>query len=161
MTAGRVDPGEPWPRFHPTALRGVRVIKKFIPLSLSILADGTAEMDGVATFAEEDPMGKIKYMDLREFQNAGFLQEVNRQFFHPLGLALEVVCETDGTVSALGGIWDYRDDPEGMEFDASSIDREKIDRIELLRESKRAVRTARYGDIIQSPMPGPPRRDPR
>ena len=57
-----------------------------------------------------------KRMDLTEFRNEGYLQEVNRQFFHPLGLALEVVMEEDGTISRLGGIWDYRDDPEGMFF---------------------------------------------
>lgn len=32
----------------------------------------------------------IKYIDIAEFRETGFLQEANRQFFHPLGLALSV-----------------------------------------------------------------------
>ena len=36
------------------------------------------------------------FMDIREFRDKGYLQEVNRQFFHPLGLALCVVCPAEG-----------------------------------------------------------------
>lgn len=35
-------------------------------------------------------MGDIKYMEGKDFQRLGYLQESNRQFFHPLGLALEM-----------------------------------------------------------------------
>ena len=35
-------------------------------------------------------MSKIKRMSINEFQKKGFLQEANRLFFHPLGMALEV-----------------------------------------------------------------------
>lgn len=40
---------------------------------------------------------------------------MNRGFLHPLGLALEVEIEVDedGT-ERLGGVWDYRKDPEGI-----------------------------------------------
>jgi len=58
----------------------------------------------------------IKKMNLDEFQNEGYLQEVNRQFFHPLGLALEVITNLDGTKS-LGGIWDYRENEKGLYYD--------------------------------------------
>lgn len=59
----------------------------------------------------------MKYLDLTEFRDLGYLQEVNRLFFHPLGLALEVYTDTDtGDVTHLGGIWDYRGDPEGVLF---------------------------------------------
>lgn len=34
---------------------------------------------------------KIKEMRVTEFRELGFLQEANRQFFHPLGLALSIV----------------------------------------------------------------------
>lgn len=64
-------------------------------------------------------MSEIKRMDLNEFRDLGFLQEVNRLFFHPRGLALEVIVEGEDdelTVTALGGIWDSRDDPEGIVF---------------------------------------------
>lgn len=57
----------------------------------------------------------IKYMDLREFWKQGWLQEVNRLFFHPRGLALEMTEHDSGEVT-LSGIWDYRDDPEGIIF---------------------------------------------
>jgi hypothetical protein len=95
---------------------------------------------------------KINYMDIAEFQSEGYLQEVNRQFLHPLGLALEVRGSMDeaamrkwlvdffdrvpdgpdhidvavallkefGIVPGgkrLFGVWDYRDDPEGIQFD--------------------------------------------
>lgn len=68
----------------------------------------------------------VKYMDIAEFQTAGFLQEANRLFFHPLGLALEVDHAADGTVS-LSGVWDYRDDPEGMLYSPSPDDQIAIE----------------------------------
>lgn len=54
-------------------------------------------------------------MDVREFRERGYLQEVNRRFLHPLGLALEVTVEEDGT-ERISGVWDYRDDSEGIYF---------------------------------------------
>lgn len=56
---------------------------------------------------------EIKRMDIKEFRELGFLQEVNRLVLHPCGLALEVVIHEDGT-EELGGVWDYREDPEGI-----------------------------------------------
>lgn len=67
---------------------------------------------------------EIKRIDIKEFRELGFLQEANRLFFHPLGLALEVVQEEDGT-EHLGGIWDFREDPEGMMFSEGVIDPKK------------------------------------
>lgn len=52
----------------------------------------------------------------------GLLFEINRKILHPLGLALEVRRETDDEtgelkeVTGFGGLWDYRDDPEGVLF---------------------------------------------
>lgn len=63
----------------------------------------------------EDPEARIKRMDPREFRDAGYLQELNRRFLHPLGLALEVAVY-DNDVWAIGGVWDYRDDPEGINY---------------------------------------------
>jgi hypothetical protein len=57
----------------------------------------------------------IKRIDIKEFRELGFLQELNRQFLHPLGMAMEIVVEDDGT-ERLGGIWDSREDPEGFVF---------------------------------------------
>lgn len=71
----------------------------------------------------------IKYIDIAEFCALGYLQEVNRQFLHPRGLALEVTKEADGT-EHLSGVWDYRDDPEGVIFNQGAIDHKKISEVE-------------------------------
>lgn len=34
------------------------------------------------------PIEEVKYISAKKFREEGFLQEVNRQFLHPLGLAL-------------------------------------------------------------------------
>lgn len=95
---------------------------------------------------------EIKYIDIGEFQRLGFLQEVNRLFFHPVGLALEVLRHEDGIVT-LGGIWDYRDDPEGVMFGGEYIQGEvaveKANSVAVEREKHRAARVAMFGDIIQ------------
>lgn len=81
-------------------------------------------------------MVNIKRIDIKEFRAKGFLQEVNRKFFHPLGLALEVIIKDETGEESLGGIWDYRDDQEGMFFESAMISKDKIDHIESLRKSK-------------------------
>jgi len=57
-----------------------------------------------------------KRMTVSEFRKLGYLQELNRRFLHPLGLALEVVVEGGGS-EKFGQIWDYREDPEGPLFE--------------------------------------------
>lgn len=61
-------------------------------------------------------MGDVKYLSVAEFVSAGWLQEANRLFFHPHGLALEVTVPDEGGEPFLSGVWDYRDDPEGVVF---------------------------------------------
>ena len=93
---------------------------------------------------------KRKYMSVEEFQSSGVLQELNRRVLHPLGLALEVKRETrswyrrlwlhtksllmrtplDNEAAKwepwkLGGIWDYRDDPEGIIFGDEYLESEE------------------------------------
>ena len=75
---------------------------------------------------------KINYLDVKEFREAGYLQEANRLFFHPLGLALSVDIDDDGNES-LGGIWDYRSDPDGMTFAPEVLSEEKA---EFVRSSR-------------------------
>ena len=58
---------------------------------------------------------ETKYMDVKEFRENGYLQELNRTFLHPLGLAIEVKINEDGT-EELGRIWDYRKDKEGLHY---------------------------------------------
>lgn len=62
---------------------------------------------------------EVKRMSVQEFVELGFLQELNRQYLHPLGLAIEARCVLEGGVPVavgLGGIWDYREDSEGIVF---------------------------------------------
>ena len=63
---------------------------------------------------------EIKRIDIKEFREKGYLQELNRRFLHPLGLALEVIVNDDGT-EVLGGVWDYRDDKEGIYYDIANL----------------------------------------
>lgn len=65
-----------------------------------------------------------EYMDIAEFREKGYLQEVNRNFLHPLGLALAVKVDEDGT-ETLAGVIDARDDPEGVCFEALGDDEAK------------------------------------
>jgi len=88
-------------------------------------------------------------MDIKEFREFGFLQEANRLFFHPLGLALEIMIDDETGEECLGGIWDYRDDPEGMAFGDGTIQQNKIDNVEKLRLSKVASRKQLFGNDIQ------------
>jgi hypothetical protein len=99
-------------------------------------------------------MSDVKRMDIKEFRELGFLQEVNRHFFHPLGLALEVITEEDGS-EKLGGIWDYREDPEGIYFDGGyGMDREKALHVqgEFARHLKERNRMFEVEDGVQ-PLP--------
>jgi|SRR3990172_133878 len=84
-----------------------------------------------------------------EFRAQGYLLELNRQFLHPLGLALEIVTKEDGT-EYFGGVWDSRDDPEGFIFgDFDDDDRQRAKRIETEALQKAEVRRARFGWVIE------------
>jgi len=80
---------------------------------------------------------KIKFMNIKEFQAQGFLQEANRLFFHPLGIALGILHpgRKDTGKIMICEIWDYRGDPEGMVF-KDGYDATKAKNIETLRKSK-------------------------
>ena len=71
----------------------------------------------------------VKRIDIKEFRELGFLQELNRQFLHPMGLALEVIKDDDGN-EKLGGIWDYRDDPEGIIYDINNSEDFRIEKFQ-------------------------------
>lgn len=93
-------------------------------------------------------MSDVKKMSVAEFRELGYLQELNRRFLHPLGLALEVVTEEDGS-EHFGEVWDARDDPEGFLFDEGLINPEKAIRIHHEGEEKYAVRHEKYGWFTQ------------
>lgn len=101
----------------------------------------------------------IKRMDIKEFREVGFLQEANREFFHPLGLALEIEEHADGTMT-LGGVWDYRDDPEGMVYAPGVLDPAKVEAVDQERRSHEDARCRLFGSgtaiqpVDWSPPPG-------
>jgi hypothetical protein len=88
-------------------------------------------------------------MDIKEFQEFGYLQELNRQFLHPLGLALEIVIDDESGKAKLGRIWDYSEDPEGMIFAKGQIDALKAARVQVAWNEKAEARIKKFGFIIQ------------
>lgn len=94
-----------------------------------------------------------KKLSVKEFREQGYLQELNRRFLHPLGLALEVVVEEDGT-ERFGDVWDSRDDPEGMIYGPNMIDPEKVKRVDGEASHKAVTRIKELGYVIQPGWPG-------
>ena len=72
-------------------------------------------------------MDSINYLDIKEFREKGYLQEINRLFLHPLGLALEVNQDENG-IETLSGIWDYRNEPDGITYGLKTTDHDRINR---------------------------------
>lgn len=75
----------------------------------------------VAAGVDINPDGPLadrpKLIDMNEFRTGGYLFELNRQWLHPHGMALEVDIDDDGVAHAITGIWDCRDDPEGVVYE--------------------------------------------
>ena len=119
-------------------------------------------------------MPDIKHIDIKEFRERGYLQEANRRFFHPLGLALETtICDNcggsgyepgsnnhcqglrlqeggcDGKGEWISGVWDYREDPEGITFDGIGLDVAKADAIDDEFDEHAGARIDLLGQVIQ------------
>lgn len=103
---------------------------------------------------------QIKKLNLKEFKDEGFLLEANRQFFHPLGLALTVYYDDNDLENKTGveaeaepvGIFiqDWRDDPEGCGFaEFTKEDKVKARKVQALHDSKVEARTKLFGSTIQ------------
>jgi hypothetical protein len=91
-------------------------------------------------------MKSHKYMDIKEFWDQGWVHEINRLFLHPVGMALEVQIDDTG-VCTLGGIWDYRDDPTGIQFE--KIDQDKVERVRAIMMEKHPQRQSQLSYVIQ------------
>ncbi len=91
-------------------------------------------------------MSETKYIDPIEFVEKGYLQEVNRRFLHILGLALEVYVDDDGK-AVISGIWDWRDDSEGIVFE--DVDTEKVLAVQEELDAKIEARQASFGWFLQ------------
>lgn len=95
-------------------------------------------------------MNDLKYIDIAEFRALGLVSEINRQILHPLGLALSVMVKEDGS-EYLDGVWDYRDDPEGIIFGDDHMEpmKEGARRVAALQAEKTPTREAALGYVIQ------------
>lgn len=87
-----------------------------------------------------------RYLTAEELRASGILQEANRQFFHPLGLALQVDLGTDAI-----RIRDGREDPEGWIFGDGIMTAENCRRFEDFAIPRCIARMKRFGYITQPP----------
>jgi len=94
--------------------------------------------------------GEPTYLSPAEFRRLGYLQELNRCFLHPLGLALSTDVADDGT-ETFGAIWDCREDPDGIWFGGQfpADAKERADRIAAELATKMVTRVASLGFIIE------------
>jgi len=96
-----------------------------------------------------------KRLTVKEFREMGLLHEVNRRVLHPLGYALETIVQTeDGKVievknksERFGEVWDFNDDPEGMNF--NEVDQEYIDKVKAMEDERRPKRVKALGYWVQ------------
>jgi hypothetical protein len=70
-------------------------------------------------------MSETKYINPKEFRENGYLQELNRRFLHPLGLALAIKKAENNTEYIIGVI-DCREDEEGFIFDIYNGDPDRL-----------------------------------
>lgn len=70
----------------------------------------------------------MKKMEISDFYSEGYLQELNRLFLHPLGLAMVVEEDEEGNIF-FNGIEDNRDDPEGFLYGEDILDLEVVEEI--------------------------------
>lgn len=89
-----------------------------------------------------------------ELLDEGWVQEANRLFFHPRGLALAV--DRDMADGFYAYVYDARTDPEGWVFGPGEIDDDlaltKAGLVNAKFVAKQATRIERFGWIIQ-PVP--------
>lgn len=108
------------------------------------------DWDTFVRYSTED----VKHIDPAEFVELGYLQEANRQFFHPVGLALEYAQRPDGVV-VLSGVQDHRDLPAGYTFDPPMSQehreerRRKLHLVQQEIDSRVPARLKTIGSVIQ------------
>ncbi len=92
----------------------------------------------------------MKKVRLKEFQARGYLQEANRLFFHPLGMALTFKKLEKGNVEYLC-IADYRKEPGGYMFEdlSDNVAKRKSDYVNKKRALIAKERMKKHGFIIQ------------
>lgn len=85
----------------------------------------------------------------------GLLFEINRAVLHPLGLALGIWQNDDGSIAGFAGLVDHRDDPEGMAYSDETL-RAGLERLRAYGVTAiREERARRLGYVVQ-PLPEAP-----
>ena len=87
-----------------------------------------------------------------EFWSIGYLQEANRRFFHPLGLALTAQIDGESGEIKLGQILDGRHDPEGIRFAQGMASAVKVEKIDAEWKHRAEVRMKALGYMVQPIM---------
>ncbi len=93
-------------------------------------------------------MTSLPIMPIVDFINLGYLQEANRQWFHPLGLALFATFQDNKPIGIGLGV-QATDDQEGIKFADTDIDAEKAHRILKEQTRREVARRKALGYVIQ------------
>ena len=97
-------------------------------------------------------MPKQPKLSMKSFVEDGFLQEVNRQFFHGLGLAMEV--KKTGNEYEFSGLWDFRQIKGGILFDEKAINNPvfiaRTNKIKEIQKVNNSLRKQAYNEVRQS-----------
>lgn len=108
--------------------------------------------DTAAPPVDRPPPPELPDMDVSDFRALGYVQEINRLFLHPLGLALYVFIDGDG-IERLGGVLDARADPAGLTYDdLTPQDAVRAAGINVERRHRAKARYAQHGWVVQ-PLP--------
>jgi hypothetical protein len=93
----------------------------------------------------------MKKISLKEFQNLGFVQEINRQFLHPRGLALSLIYDDENETYEFDGILDFRDEKDGTVFADLTTERhtEKAKTVQDALDKNTQERMKNFGWVIQ------------
>jgi hypothetical protein len=91
---------------------------------------------------------------VKEFREIGLVQEINRRFLHPLGLAMEVIIDAETGEERIERFWDNRDDPEGWNFAPGIIDADKAESITDEFQRRAHAREIGLGYVIQPLVEG-------
>lgn len=100
-----------------------------------------------------------KRMTVKTFVDEGFLQELNRQFLHPMGLALGVEYPTDSepdNENFKAFVIDARTDPQSIAFGAGVLDAAKATHVATVNRDQRARRSWILGWAQQTLANVPP-----
>ena len=89
----------------------------------------------------------MKELDIKEFYEKGYLQELNRLFLHPLGLVLTIKLNKNTGKLELDKILDYRD--REVKFSKEGLDRQRYEHIKKEWEDRAVLRQKALGFIIQ------------